>query len=393
MSAQDLAAAVLLLLVAKRKRKRTRRWSKDWYLKRPKYTHENLLKDLMLTEENDFKNYVRLDLEQFQELLKLVAQLIEKKNTNMREAIPPFQRLSITLRYLATGNTLEDLKFHSAISPQNLSLIIMETCDAIIKVLNKLIKLPQTAEEWKQVAKDFESQWNAPHVIGAKDGKHVDIKKPPGSGSYYYNYKKTFSIVLMAVVNANYEFIMVDIGTNGRVSDGSVLQNTTFGQQLKNNALNIPPPELLPGSFRKLPYFFVGDDAFPMSQNLLKPYIQTGLTKEKRIYNYRISRARRMVESVFGILGTRFGVFQRAFPFDPTKVRKIVLTCCYLHNFLRKSRSYLSPSLMFREDHESAIIHPPSKEVFQLKPLENINKKNSLNIAKQARDNYNYRES
>lgn len=59
----------------------------------------------------------------------------------MREAIPPFQRLSITLRYLATGNTLEDLKFHSAISPQSLSLIIMETCDAIIHVLKEFIKV------------------------------------------------------------------------------------------------------------------------------------------------------------------------------------------------------------------------------------------------------------
>lgn len=195
--------------------------------------------------------------------------------------------------------------------------------------------------------------------------------------------------MLMAVVNANYEFIMVDVGTNGRVSDGGVLQNTTFGKQLKNNALNLPSPSLLPGSSRKLPYFFVGDDAFPMSENLLKPYSQTGLTKEKRIYNYRISRARRMVESVFGILATRFGVFQRAFPFDPTKVSKIVLTCCYLHNFLKKSSSYLSTSYLYREDKESGIIHAPSQEIFPLTPLENLNKKNSLNIAKQARDEYN----
>ena len=170
--------------------------------------------------------------------------------------------------------------------------------------------------------------------------------------------------MLMAVVNANYEFIIVDIGTNGRVSDGGVLQNTTFGKQLKNNALNIPPPTLLSGSSRKLPYFFVGDDAFPMSQYLLKPYSQTGLAKEQRIYNYRISRARRMVESVFGILATRFGVFQRAFPFDPMKVRKIVLTCCYLHNFLRKSRAYLSTSFLYHEDNESGIIHPPRRDEY-----------------------------
>ncbi|KAL4718671.1 hypothetical protein ACJJTC_008640, partial [Scirpophaga incertulas] len=140
MSTQDLAAAAVVVLLLKRKRKRTRRWSKDWYTKRSKYTHENLLKDLMLTEKDDFKNFVRLNLEQFHVLLELVTPLIEKKNTNMREAIPTFQRLSITLRYLATGNTLEDLKFHSAISPQSLTLIIMETCEAIVHGLKKLVK-------------------------------------------------------------------------------------------------------------------------------------------------------------------------------------------------------------------------------------------------------------
>lgn len=132
---------------------------------------------------------------------------------------------------------------------------------------------------------------------------------------------------------------------------------------------------MLPGSSRKLPYFFVGDDAFPMSQNLLKPYSQTGLTKEKRIYNYQISRARRMVECVFGILDTRFGGFQRAFPFNPTKVRNFFFACCYLQKFLRKSRSFSCPSFMFHEDNESGIIHPPSLEVFQLTQLKNINKK------------------
>lgn len=192
----------------------------------------------------------------------------------------------------------------------------------------------------------------------------------------------------MAVVNANYEFIMVDVGTNGRVSDGGVLENSTFGKKLKNNTLNIPKPAYLTGSNRKLPYFFVGDDAFPLRQNLLKPYSQTGLTTEKRIYNYRLSRARRMVESVFGILATRFGVFQRAFQFDPIKTRKIVLTCCYLHNFLRKAGSYFSSISMNREDIESGILPPQFTKVIDLTPLKSINQRNSLNIAKQTRDEY-----
>lgn len=59
----------------------------------------------------------------------------------MRDAIPPIQRLSITLRYLATGNTFEDLKFTSAISPQSIGAIVMETCTAIKKCLNDYIKV------------------------------------------------------------------------------------------------------------------------------------------------------------------------------------------------------------------------------------------------------------
>lgn len=191
----------------------------------------------------------------------------------------------------------------------------------------------------------------------------------------------------MAIVNANYEFIMVDVGTNGRVSDGGVLQNTKFGQKLRNNDLNIPRPAVVNNSTRNLPYVFVGDDAFPMGPNLLKPYSQTGLTKEKRIFNYRLSRARRLVESAFGILATRFGVFQRSFYLHPVKVQKVVLACCYLHNFLRKS-TYFSYKLIPHEDVDTGIVHPPAEKITELTPLESCNQKNSLQLAKRARDDY-----
>lgn len=46
--------------------------------------------------------------------------------------------------------------------------------------------------------------------------------------------------MLMAVVNVNYEFIMADFGTNGRVSDGGVIENTEFGKRLKDEKLCIP---------------------------------------------------------------------------------------------------------------------------------------------------------
>ena len=77
-------------------------------------------------------------------------------------------------------------------------------------------------EQWIQVAPDFEEKWQFPHCIGAIDGKHISILPLPKTGSQYFNYKHFFSIVLLALVDANYRFLYVDIGSCGRVSDGGV---------------------------------------------------------------------------------------------------------------------------------------------------------------------------
>ena len=200
--------------------------------------------------------------------------------------------------------------------------------------------------EWKRVAAEFNEKWNFPHCIGAMDGKHVLIKPPPNSGSLYFNYKHSFSVVLLAVVDADYKFIYVDIGCNGRVADGGVFRNCSFSKALEDNTLHIPPPEPLPNQSVSIPYMLVADDAFPLKEYLQKPYAQAGLTRENRIYNYRLSRARRIVENAFGILANRFRIFGAPIPLKPEKVEAIVMACCSLHNFLRTqvaSRNLYTP--------------------------------------------------
>ena len=199
-----------------------------------------------------------------------------------------------------------------------------------------MFQIPQTEHEWREIADAFGRTWNFPHCIGAIDGKHIEIRKPAGSGSYYYNYKGKFSIVLMAIVNANYEFLMIDVGANGRVFDGGVFGNTTFCRKLKDKSLCIPSPDSLPGFNHDMPYVLDGDDAFPLLDNLMKPYAQGSLTASRQIYNYRLSRARRVAENAFGILANRFRVLLSAIQVGPTKASKIVMACCYLHNYLRK---------------------------------------------------------
>ena len=79
--------------------------------------------------------------------------------------------------------------------------------------------MPKTPTEWKTVADRFATRWNFPHCLGAIDGKQVVILKPGKSGSTYLNYKHTFSIVLMALVNSEYNFMYVSVGAQGPMSD------------------------------------------------------------------------------------------------------------------------------------------------------------------------------
>ncbi|CAH1996185.1 unnamed protein product [Acanthoscelides obtectus] len=136
--------------------------------------------------------------------------------------------------------------------------------------------VPQTENDWIAIAKDFEKRWNFPHCLGSLDGKHIDIIPPANSGSFFFNYKHRHSLVLLAIADANYKFISFDFGTNGRVSDGGVLQNTEFFRRLQAKLLNIPGEKEVANESRKLPFVFVADDAFPLRPDMLKPYRQTG---------------------------------------------------------------------------------------------------------------------
>ena len=87
--------------------------------------------------------------------------------------------------------------------------------------------------EGRTVSQQFENKWNFPHVIGAMDGKHVALQSPFNSGNDFDNYKLFPSIVLFALVDANYKFLYVNVGTKGRISDGGVFKSTNLYKKLE----------------------------------------------------------------------------------------------------------------------------------------------------------------
>jgi len=102
------------------------------------------------------------------------------------------------------------------IGKSTLYKIIPEVCDAIWKVLQSTyLQCPQEENGWIRIAEEFNNIWNFPNCIGAIDGKHCRIQAPPKSGSAFHNYKNYFSLILMAIADARYRFIWVDIGDYG----------------------------------------------------------------------------------------------------------------------------------------------------------------------------------
>lgn len=131
----------------------------------------------------------------------------------------------------------------------------------------------------------------------------------------------------MAVVDAEYNFLYIDVGCNGRVSDGGVFGNCSFQRALDNNELNLPIPKPLPGRQVEVPFVLVADDAFRMQKHLLKPYPGKSLSGRQRIFNYRLSRARRIVENAFGIMSKRFQIFSRSSKLYAEKTKCTTLAC------------------------------------------------------------------
>lgn len=144
----------------------------------------------------------------------------------------------------------------------------------------------------------------------------------------------------MAVVDSEYCFTYVNVGSQGRLSDGGVFANCHFKKMLKEGKLNLPAAQNLTGMENLTPFVFLGDDAFPLEPHIMKPY--SGIHpkgSDKRIFNGRLSRGRIIVENVFGILSVVFRVLRRPMLLEPDKASAVILACCFLHNFMRKNDS------------------------------------------------------
>ena len=180
--------------------------------------------------------------------------------------------------------------------------MVWETCKALWEQLcNTFMKVPDT-NGWHENWNDFWKYWNFPNCCGTINEKHIWIQAPSNSGSEFFNYKGYFSIILLAVYNASYLLSVINIGSARYESDTGIFARSKKYEILDTNKIRLPK-NMKPLNYETLlPYFAVGDEAFPLKQYLLYPYPGKNLTFEQKMFNYRLSRAWRIIENTFGII-------------------------------------------------------------------------------------------
>ncbi len=208
----------------------------------------------------------------------------------------------------------------------SICVLIAEVSSAIMDAYHEeVIITPTTPDDRMVISNTNSRRWQYHHCLGAIDGKHVAIRKPMNAGSYYFNYKNFHS--MMALVDRDYKFTRVEVGANGPSSDVQIFEDCGLKEAIDWRVIGFPAPDHLPDDGRDTPYFFVGDDAFPLHTFMMKLYGSLGLEVPERIYNYRMSLCRRVSKNAFSILANRYACLLSVIKFQPKQSQQHRTSC------------------------------------------------------------------
>lgn len=330
-------------LLRKRMSHRRRWWVRPINrLKNEQGFYNNVVKEIYEYDHEEFFKLFRMWPEQFRHLVNLVEPFLVKKS--LRTPLPTAMRVALTLMYLAHGDSSSSKHLEFRVGKSTVHKVINETCRAFWDALQPLVLKQPEKEDWKKISERYEELWQFPNCVGAIDGRHMRIQCPPRTGSEFYNYKGFFSMVLLGICDADHKFTWVDIGQFGSLSDGGVWANTDFRADLDAGEVDLPDPKPIPHTTRPFPHVFVADAAFPLSTYMMRPYPRQGLTVQRRIFNYRLSRARLTIENTFGLLCARWQILNKPLRMNIPNAENLFKALVCLHNFVMSGEEEMHPN-------------------------------------------------
>ena len=308
----------------------------DYCIRNPKQMwafprSSNWWEDIVLNNFNqhDWIQNFRMSKQSFQYLCDQLRGVLEKQATRLRKPLAVEQRVAITLWILATTAEYRTVAHLFGVARCTVCVVVHETCEAIVtKLMNLYISFP-TGEQLNEVVQGFKDKWGFPQCAGSIDGSHISVTPPAMNHTDYYNRKGFYSMIVQAVVDHNYLFRNVCVEWPGSVHDARVFANSVLYRKVINK-------QLLQGSTLRcdIPTLLVGDSAYPIQSWLMKPFAHSPtLSHEQKNFNYTLSRARVVVEIVFGRLKARWRRLSKQMDIHISNVPHVVTACCVLHNF------------------------------------------------------------
>ena len=285
--------------------------------------------------DSDFKKKFRIGRNTFYYILEQIRERIVKEEVT-ETPICPEMRLGICLYKLARGDYNFTVGEMAGVAESTVCVITIEVCTAIVKLMwtEQVGDLfPESKDQFISSMKDMEAHWQFGFSFSAVDGSHIPIRCPSGGAlamKQYYNFKNFYSVVLLALVDANYRFIWASCGAPGNTHDSTYLQSTDIWTNICNGTILPDDIRTVDGTY--ISPVILGDGAFPMKTFLMKPYGDAILSEDKRYFNYRLSRARMVSEGAFGKLKSRFRVLHKECESQKETVKIMTLACVVLHN-------------------------------------------------------------
>ncbi|XP_049271370.1 uncharacterized protein LOC125758348 [Rhipicephalus sanguineus] len=186
-----------------------------------------------------------------------------------------------------------------------------------------------TEDEMARHIHEFEAVGVFRQGVGALDGYHFPISPPKKNATDYYNYKGCYSMILLALVDHRYRFRYINVGAPGRCHDSHVFGVLQLSKAIEGPLFKAPLARI---GGATVPPLILGDQAFPLPPNLMKPFGHRGsLSEDEKCFNYHLSAARRIVESVYGRLKARFRFTAKTMECHVDNARFVIKACCVLN--------------------------------------------------------------
>ncbi|KAL1457222.1 hypothetical protein MTO96_043572 [Rhipicephalus appendiculatus] len=299
------------------------RWS---FTRRTRWFEETV----PLLGEKFFKRAFRVTPATFRYIVETVRPLLERQNTNMREAIALDKRVAIGLYRLCSSAEERSIAELFAVGRSTVNEAYRELCEAVIHTMEaRWVNMP-TVSSMAEHIREFTAVLGFPQAIGALDGCHFPVSPPKENATDYRNYKGWYSMILLALVDHKYMFRYINVGSPGRCHDSYVYQRSQLAGAVQGPLFRQP---LLTISGTAVPPLILCDQAFPLTGNLLKPFSHRAqLSNEQRLFNYNLSKARRIVENAFGRLKARFRFIMKRMECEIDNCRLAIRACCVLNN-------------------------------------------------------------